>query len=253
MRYIILLLITSFILGCGIKFNSVQFTKDVPDSFKDRVVYNDESGLMKYKLTQLVGCVLYEKAPSGHYDMTKVILKKDYEPKLEIIDDANGKIFEGTINQSASIKGSYLSFAASFAENEIATFLIRDRNLVFIDRNDIPDSLLKVEAETPKNDPTKKRYWVRGVILSSIDASCYTEISSNQSGVVGPTVGVEGTVYNKSGREINDYRISLCLLNLDNYSAKTTKSMDSLSVFKHFDIRVFNDAKNKEIKMEKIQ
>jgi hypothetical protein len=197
-------------------------TSDLPDSFKQRNVYPDKSGIWKYKLTQMVGAVVYQEPGQDTYDLKKVVLPNGYTPMLEVIKDADGLVFDGTVNKSAGVKGSYLSFAASLDENEIATFTVTDRNIVFIDNQTVPWDLLHAEAIAAKPNPATRRYWIQGVLLSTLDATQFSEISGNASGVVGPTMGAQAKVYNQSkiSKAVHDYRISVQFVDLDKLAQK---------------------------------
>ena len=137
---------------------------------------------------------------------------------MEIIKDEDGGVFVGIINKTDNMKGSYLSFAASLSSEEVATFSIRDRNIVFVNNEDVPWDELKAEAKVFNNNPLYRRFWVQGALLASLDVSRYSKIESDASGVVGPTFGVENKVYNKGQEEIHDYKISLYLIDLDKLS-----------------------------------
>lgn len=215
----ILFIFSLLLFGCsGVKFSSVPLTADIPETFKQRNLYPDESGIIKYKLTQLVGSVLYAEPNAKYFDLKKIILKKDYKPYLEVISETDGKVFTGTINKSNNFSASYLSFAASLSSNQLATFSVRDRNIVFIDNNDVPWEALIEEAKITNDNPSRRRYWVQGALLASLDAYKFSEIESDASAVVGPTFGAEGKVYNKGEEEIHDYKISIHLIDLDKLS-----------------------------------
>lgn len=203
------------LLSCsGVKFSQVPLTTEVPAHFLTRNLYADESGLMRYKLPQLVGSVLHVPT-TGSTSLAKVVLREGYTPKLEVIPEAEGKIVSLFVDQGASLSGSYLSFAASLSQEEVARVTICDRNLVHIANSDIPWELLRREAKNRPSSFTGRRLWVRGALLSSVDGSRFTKINADASAVLGETLGAKGNVYNRQGSELHDYRISMDVLDLD--------------------------------------
>jgi hypothetical protein len=217
----------------GVRFSDVTLTNDIPQSFKDRNVYPDQSGILKYKLEQIAGSIIYHEPNAEYYDLKKIVLPKNYHPVLEIVKDDLGKVFEGTVNRNAAVKGSYLSFAASLDAKSIATFSIRDRVMVFVNSDDVPWEALVREARVQKPNPATKRYWIQGALMSSLDAVMLTEISANASAVVGPTLGAEAKVYNKSGQEIHDYKISVHLIDLDKLAQEPPATISMMLTAPH--------------------
>jgi hypothetical protein len=225
MKSFVVLILACFCVGChgeGVRFTSLHLTNDLPDTFKQRNLYPDESGILKYKLTELVGTVIYKEKGENAYSVKKVILKADYKPTLEVANEALAPIFDALVNKSAGTKGSYLAFAASLDGNDVATVSIRDRNIVHVDNKDVPWELLVQEAKSEKGSASE-RYWIQGAMLSSLDVTKLVEIKSDASGVLGSTFGVEGKVYNKQSEARHEYKISVRLLNLDKLADKTAE------------------------------
>jgi hypothetical protein len=216
MKTIVYAIIVCAFIGCGgVSFEALRLSNDLPESFKQRNLYLDESGTVKYKLTELVGRVIYQDSSAHRNDTKTVILAKDYVPALEVIKDADGQIFEGLVNKEASAKGSYLAFAGSLSSKQVASVTIADRNIVYVNNKDIPWAMLLDEAKLSAPKPSIRRLWIQGALLSSIDITKLDSIGSNASGVVGPTLGVEGKVYNKKSESIHDYRVSVLAVDLD--------------------------------------
>jgi len=208
--------LTTFLVGCtGVKFNSVEMNNSLPEELKNRSLFRDESGLMRYRLTELVGSVLFSTQTPGVYDLRKVILADNYRPKLETVKEEEGKLYTATVDSGAAAEGSYFSFAAKLSAEQIAGVTIQDMALVFVLNNDVPWRKLVSEAHTSNPDPSAKRYWVQGALLTLQSISNFTKISADANGVVGPTMGAKGNVYNKQGLEFRDYKISLRLVDLD--------------------------------------
>jgi hypothetical protein len=222
MKRIACVVLAWMFVGCwtGIRFAPQYPTNDLPDSFKKRVIYPDESGTLKYKLTQLLGRVVYKEPGVDAYDVKRVVLKPGYATALGLISEADGQIFEGLVDKSAGGKGSYLTFSGSLSTKEVATVSIKDRNVVFVNNNDVPWDLLVEEAKSPKNSPATRRYWIQGALLASLDITRFAEIEADAKGVLGPTIGVEGKVYNKQSQAIHDYKISVQLIDLDRLADK---------------------------------
>jgi hypothetical protein len=226
MRTLALMLLSCIFLGCpkpGVTFDPLRLTNDLPDTFKKRNLYPDESGILKYKLTELVGRVIYKTPSTEYYSVKKVILNPDYSPVIELISDADGQVFEGLVDRNAALKGSYLAFASDLSVKEVATVSIRDRHTVIVKNKDIPRDSLVAEAEAVQKDSLTRRFWVQGAMLTSLDVARFSEISANASGVVGATFGAEGHVYNKQSQGIHDYRISVLLIDLDGLEELTKR------------------------------
>jgi hypothetical protein len=203
-------------VGCGgVTFEATRLTNDLPETFKQRNLYLDESGTLRYKLTEIVGRVIYQDSAAHRSDVRTVILPESYVPVLEVIKAGDGLVFEGMVDRNAATKGSYLAFAGSLSSKQVAMVSIQDRNLVFIQNRDIPRAKLIEEARQSVPNPSIRRLWIQGALLSSIDIATLDSISRSASGVVGTTIGVEGNVYNKKAEAIHDYRISILALDLD--------------------------------------
>ena len=67
MKYTIFVFFLLLMSCCsGVKFSPLPLTRDIPETFKNRNLYPDPSGLIRYKLTQIVGSVLYAE-PNAEY------------------------------------------------------------------------------------------------------------------------------------------------------------------------------------------
>jgi len=219
MKKTILCLLVISGIACGVKFKDAPINLSLPDYFKARNLY-DRTDIWKFKLPELVGFVIADSG-SGTYDRLRRIVKEGYEAKLEIIPDADKKVYSSRIDRGAEIEGSYLLFSAGLQANQMAEVTIEDVSLAFINDADIPWERLTTEAGTHPPNSTARRFWIQAALLTTITISYYQEISANASGVVGETFGAKGKVYNKQGTTQKDFKISLELVDLDKLAAST--------------------------------
>jgi hypothetical protein len=219
MKKAILCLLAVFCVACGVKFKDVPVNLSLPDDFKARNLY-DQTDIWKFKLPELVGFIISDSG-SGTYDRLRRIVKDGYEAKLEIVPDADKKVYSSRIDRGAEAEGSYLLFSAGLQANQMAEVVIEDVSLAFINDADIPWERLRTEAGIRPPNSNARRFWIQAALLTTITINYYQEISANASGVVGETFGAKGKVYNKQGTMQRDFRISLALVDLDQLAAST--------------------------------
>ena len=219
MKKAILCLLAVSCIACGVKFKDAPVNLSLPDYFKTRNLY-DRTDIWRFKLPELVGFIIADSG-SGTYDRLRRIVKDGYEAKLEIIPDADKKVFSSRIDRGAEAEGSYLLFSAGLKANQMAEVSIEDVSLVFINDADIPWERLRTEAGTHPPNTNARRFWIQGALLTTITINYYQEISANASGVVGETFGAKGKVYNKQGTTQRDFKISLELVDVDQLAAST--------------------------------
>ncbi len=214
MQRIAILFLVIAVSGCnGIKFSNIpQFNKDLPEDFKRRVLWND-TAIFKYNLEQLAGHVIYAKAMAGQYDRGQRYIKPGKSPVSKVID--SGQIYHSKIDNGAKAQGSYLAFAANLSNDQTAEVNIIDTAQVFIPYEDVPvDDLLK-EAAKPVEPGTTNRYYIQGVLLSTVTTQYGIKINADASGVVGDAFGAKGNVYNQEQGISRDFRISLLLIDIN--------------------------------------
>lgn len=214
-------------VACGVRFNETPINLVMPDYFKERNLL-DRTEIWRHKLTELVGSIVYLK-PDGSYNRFKRIVKEDYLAKLELVEDAERKVYSSRIDRGAAVEGSYLAFAADLDVNQMAEVNIEDISLVFINDADVPWEKIYAEANAQAPSPDIRRYWIQGALLTHITIDYYTKISANASGVVGDTFGAKGNVYNKQGTTSRDFMISLELYDLDMVKSTTGPIVHGLS------------------------
>jgi hypothetical protein len=217
MKKAILWLLAVSCISCGVKFKDAPVNLSMPDYFKTRNLY-DRTDIWRFKLPELVGLVIADSG-SGTYDRLRRIVKDGYEAKLEIIPDADKKVYSSRIDRGAAVEGSYLLFSAGLQANQMAELTIEDVSLAFINDADIPWERLRAEAVIQPPNSNARRFWIQGALLTTITINYYQEISANASGVVGETFGAKGKVYNKQGTTQRDFKISLELVDMDQLAA----------------------------------
>lgn len=207
----------------GVKFADERVNKNLPLDFKNRNIY-PKTDIFKYELDSLVGRILVCKPDQIDNNEYKCdlklqrILKKDPDTGQTLFPETKTPdqlVYSSKIDRDASAQGSYLAFAASFSADQVSEILITDSALVFTKDSDIPvNDLLNYVKANPKNQD-EQRFWVQGALLATIVQRDLTKIETNAEGVVGNTTGVKGQVFNSTGEESIDYRISLLIPNID--------------------------------------
>lgn len=183
-----------------------------PAYFSARNSFPDESGLYRYKLTELPGRILYRKPGETKYHFRKVVLKDGYQPRLEVVPDADGRIFDAVIDSKIAASATYLALSASVDAKSMASVHVQDRVLSFIANADVPWTALSSEAG-PLED-NSERYWIQGVLMASLDYTKATEVDLKAGGKLSEAFGANGKVYNKADAATHDYRLSLELIDL---------------------------------------
>lgn len=224
MKLLLIIFSAAFLSACaGVKFSDERVNKNLPNDFKNRNIY-PETDIFKYKLDSLVGRILVCKPDQVNnrvYDCDlKVtrILKIDSATNHPIPPETitpERLVYSSKIDRGAAAQGSYLTFAGSFSADQVAEILITDSSLVFANDNDVPiSSILSYVNSNPKQE-NEERFWIQGALLATLIQRDLVKIKSDAEGVVGSTSGVKGQVYNNSGQESIDYRISLLMPNID--------------------------------------
>ena len=187
----------------------------VPAYFSNRNVLPDESGIYRYKLTELPGRLLFKDASDTNYSLMGLVLKSGYRPTLAVIPEEEGKVYEGIINRQTAIDVSYLGLGGAIDDNSLADVQIKDRLLSFIASDDVPWSLLAAEGRRQKPTPTTKRFWIQGVLLATLDYRRATEVDLKAGGKLTEAFGANGKIYNKAESSVHDYRVSVLLVDID--------------------------------------
>lgn len=200
-------------LGCsGVRFGNAALNEELPDDWKNRNLYQN-TAIFKHQLQDLAGSLLQKRGDGTDFLRVGRVVHAGYVPTLKVIDD--GKVYESKIDRGASAQGSYLAWAASLQASQKAGVLIQDVSMVFIPYPDIPWSQLAKIATDQPPAPGTRRYYVQGVLLSSIVIEKYQEIESSASGVISATIGVGGKVFAREGSVARDFRIALELVDID--------------------------------------
>ena len=211
------------LVGCGgVKFGNVpDWNIGLPDDFRNRILY-ENTDILKYSLDQLVGHVVY-KDPDSAFVLKHRILVVNFTPVVTALDPATSQLYRSKIDRGAAAQGSYLVFAANLSESQAAEITIQDVAVSLVPSEKIPNTLLVAEANKPKPNPKTKRYWIQGVLLATIAKAFYNQIDASASGVVGNTFGIGGKVYNNQSAANKDYKISLLLVDIDDYGTNFVK------------------------------
>ena len=213
-RWLTAMIICTALSGCGVKFANETLNKDLPKDLTSRTLY-PQTAIYKYHLDQLIGSIVYYDNNKNLKRVERVI-RDNYIPSVKFVPDTDGVLYKSKINSGASAKGSYLAFSASLTADQMAEVIIRDIAHIYIDDEDVPRALLN-KARVYARDKNVQLYWIQGLLLSTRNLEYYQKISTNASGVVGNTAGVEGGVYNSRGMTSKDYDIALELVDLKQY------------------------------------
>jgi hypothetical protein len=206
-----LAIVMTFMTGCstGIKFASVTPNLDLPSAYTSRSIY--QSGVAAYEFQDLVGNILIIKKSSLDNPIRAgVITPTGFKDTVTLISSAASlNYYHSVITKGGALKGNYLAFSADFTDDEMADFTLVDVARASIEFNattytDVATQLKTWVQQHPKTDSTIKRIWIKDVVLSSSLYTAGTKISENASGVIGSTLGVNGSVYNTNNQTIKN-------------------------------------------------
>ena len=220
MRTAVFSILAGVILACDPSPTPESFVarsiQPLPETFVSRNVLTDPSGLVRYTLEEQVGKLLYRASPDGAFTTSgRVLLPANYSPSVQLIDQDQGRIYEGLLNREAAADAAYLAVAAKLKVNELATLTIKDRAYSRIPNTQVPWTLLAAEAKRQRPTQGTKVYWVQGVLLSSIDYKVATEFDSNAGGKLTEAFSANGRLYDKSETTTYDHHVSMDLIDLD--------------------------------------
>ena len=209
-----LLLYFSAILlsSCGVKFSPITHNKTTPEDLKNRTFW-DQTDIFKYNLEQLTGSILYKVEGEGNFRRGSRVVDEANKPSIEAIE--NGLLYHSKINREYEGGVSVLSFTTELSTDQMVDVKITDIFQSFIEFESIPIDRIKEIIDSDELANTKK-YYIQGALLTSVTKTYGSEISANASGVVGGAFkAANGKIYNEETDFIQDYKISLALIDLD--------------------------------------
>lgn len=221
-KILVLLLILAGITGCGVTFGKAPVNAPLPDEFTKRAIYN--GAIAGYDFQDLVGNILFIPA-TGDPLRIDLIRPKGYKNDVIAIPDPNN-YYHSRIQRGAEAKGSYLAFAASFKDDEMAELTLLDKARAGIQITDtaiwadIKNQILGWVKVHPKADPNSQRLWVKSVVLSGRMYKSSSHISANASGQVGNVVGMSTGVYHMNDDEIKSVTIGFESFDIDKLAAQ---------------------------------
>lgn len=204
------------ILGCGglkVSKNHLKSNKSIPDDLKNRTFW-EETDIFKYKLEQLTGSIIYTK-DSGAFSRGPRIIDLKNPPELSIIK--NGLLYHSLVNNKLQGNISVLNFTVGLDSSQVVEVRIVDVMQAFIDFEKIPAKKIRESIGGAEMSGYKK-YYVQGALLTSITKQYSHSIKYNTKGVIGSVFGADGQVFNEESDFIQDYKISLLLIDLDKYT-----------------------------------
>lgn len=211
-------------MGCsGVRFGNLALNEELPEDWKNRNLYHNTS-IFKHQLQDLAGSLLQKREGETEFVRVGRVVNPGYAPALKLMDD--GKVYESKIDRGAEVQGGYLAWAAKLQANQKASVVIQDVSMVFIPYPDIPWKELSRIAISQPPARDVQRYYVQGVLLSSIVIEKYAEIEANASGVIGATIGVAGKVYTREGSVARDFRIALEIIDIDKLHSEILLASD---------------------------
>ena len=217
------LLIVSTICFCscsGVKFAAAPTNIPLPGDFKDRILY--ESGIAAYTFEDLVGNVLLFKGNERPVRIG-ILTPNGFTPSAIAIPQ-NGSLnyYHSFIQKGAETQGSYLAFAADFANDQMAELTLED-----IARADIPFTQASFAEITtmltnwvqshPKTDASIKRMWIKSVVLTTRLYTAGTKISASASAQIGSVVGVKSGIYSTNNETIKSTVIGFEAFDIDEF------------------------------------
>jgi hypothetical protein len=220
MRIVAVSMLAGLILACDPSPTPENFVarsiQPLPESFVSRNVLTDPSGLVRYTLEEQVGKLLYRNLQDSSFTVTgRVLLPGDYRPTVQLIDQDQGRIYEGLLSREAAADAAYLAVATKLKGNELATLTVKDRAYSRVPNTQVPWNLLAAEARRSRPRQGTKVYWVQGVLLSSVDYKVATEFDATAGGKMTEAFAANGRLYDKSESTTYDHHVSMDLIDLD--------------------------------------
>ncbi len=215
--YVVGFVVIGLAVGCsGVKFASSPMNMPLPRNIAKRSVWED-TGILKYRLDGLVAHVLVAKG-DGTYKRKQQLLKDGCQLDQVAID--GGNVYQSKIDSrvvgDANLSVPILGFANKLQADQAMEVVINDTMMIFIESKDIPVDKLMAEAEKPNPDKLD-RFWVQAVMLTQVVKRLHTKIEAGTT-VIGATFGANGQLYNESGVFHSDPKITMLLVNIDDFS-----------------------------------
>jgi hypothetical protein len=221
-RSITLFFFTLGIASCdGVKFLSIAPNLDLPKAYTSRSIY--ESGVAAYEFNDLVGNILKIKTDNSHSPLRVGIIRtKDSDTSVHIIGEAASlNFYHSFITKGGELKGNYLAFAGGFSKDQMAEYTLFDlayASILFSQESfDVLTKALKAWVKDHPKSDSSKRIWIKSVVLTSGLYTAGNKIKANASGVLGSTVGVNGSVYNTNTQTIKNTIIGFDYFDIDEF------------------------------------
>jgi hypothetical protein len=206
----------------GVTFASVTPNLSLPPAYTTRSIY--ESGVAAYDFYDLVGNVLVISNDISQQPLRVTIVRpskySDSIPIKLLTQNESLNYYHSVITKGAAVQGNYLAFSAKFSDDEIADYTLVDIAQSSINLNqasftEVANGLRAFVNDHPKPANINKRVWVKSVVLSSSLYTAGNKISANASGVLGSTLGVNGSVYNTNNQTIKGTIIGFDYIDVD--------------------------------------
>lgn len=216
-------IISSFILsGCGgVRIAQSSINNTLPPAYTTRSIY--PSGVAAYDFNDLVGNVLEIKKASATGPLRLAIIRPaDYKDSIQILTQQNSlNYYHSLITRGGAAQGAYLSFSASFTDDQTVEYTLYDIGQASIEFT--PKSFNEVETaieawvkQHPRTDTSTKRIWLKSVVLSSSLYTAGVKMTGSASAVVaGPAVNVNGSIYSTSNETIKGTIIGFDYFDVD--------------------------------------
>ncbi len=217
----IVLTAAPLLAGCGVHFADQSLNSlPLPEDFKCRTAIKNSVDY-RYNPQDNIGLLITPK-PDGEYEtIGRPILTQGTTPQLDIFKDSN--VYQGKVDQGASLQGSYLAFAAGLQANQVASVNIFDVSHAYVLPNQIPDEALFALAAKPTTTP---RYWIEQMYISGVTRTVFESESANASGSA-EAFGAKGSVYQQASNASNDWIVAVQLLNVDRYAQSLSGNIAS--------------------------
>ena len=235
-KFSLLIVVLVSLYGCagskGVTFASVTPNLSLPAAYTSRSVY--ASGVAAYEFQDLTGNVLLISKDSTVNPLRVVIVRPtafpDSVPVRLLTEQQSLNYYHSIVTKGAAVQGNYMAFAAKFSQDQIADYTIVDVAFASIPFNqasftEIVNGLKKYVQEHPKPADGGKRIWIKSVVLSSTLYTAGNQIKANASGVVGPTMGVNGNVYNTNNQTIKGTVIGFDYFDIDELVGQPTRGV----------------------------
>src|SRR6185369_16416039 len=204
----------ALLVGCsGLKFRNEAVNDDLPNDWTHRTFMLNSADL-RFHMKENLGLLVTEgQAPGTYQVFGKPVLPDAFDAREEIIKD--GEVYSSKITSQASIKGGYLTFAASLSASQAVDYRILDVGRVDVSWTQLPDAKIRAAASVanPKN---VKRLWIQSLILSKVVSQTYSELSCDATGS-GPAFKTDGKCFNSTTADKHDYAVAAVLVDIDKY------------------------------------